>query len=164
MSVTVKVKISKTQVGKNLKSSLRKLQKAYSQYGYFSSQGKHHSGLKFPYLAAIHEFGLDQPRRPVFQITAMTKGDLIMGNTKLALKRDFKRIARGMSIKFEDTLDTFATTGMKLTKRNFGKTPPLKSNSQATINLKGRNSPLIDTGELMDNMSYKTSADRKVRK
>lgn len=38
-----------------------------------------------------------------------------------------------------------------------GKAPPLRDNSEVTIELKdGRNTPLVDTGELQESVKYKT--------
>ena len=55
------------------------------------------------------------------------------------------------------TLDSIGKYYQQLLQDAMGMSPPLESNSKAVIAKKGRNEPYIDSGELRDNLGYKTS-------
>jgi hypothetical protein len=64
----------------------------------------------------------------------------------------------------EDMLVSIGEHYRQLLKDAMGKSPPLQANSPETIAKKGRNEPYIDTGELRDNLGYRTTKNRSVKK
>ena len=63
-----------------------------------------------------------------------------------------------------DTLEAFAKSAQKAIKRGFGNTAILPPNAPSTVKKKGFNAPLVETGDLRDNLAYKISAKKGIKK
>jgi hypothetical protein len=138
-------------------------------FGYYATQGKHYSGLSYPELMAIHEFGAPTagfggvgiPPRPVLSITMK----LVKANgTKqiyTPLSKYFGRL--GGTPKSEFYLNKIGLNLASTAQNLFGSHPPLISNSLSTSQSKGFNKPLIWTGDLKANIAYSTSKDSKYK-
>lgn len=147
----------------NLRKRLEELNKSSFEIGYFPSQGVHEpSGLTYSGLFAIQSFGsrsADIPARPILDLTFSTFHPLT-GN--IDVKRMLKKYLSGIDkknpkISLEVIIDNISGDYVEKVRRGFGDTSKLKSNSTFTIERKGLDSPLIETGELKMNMSYVTS-------
>lgn len=138
-------------------------------FGYYAAQGTHYSGLSYPELMAIHEFGVHGvgfngagiPPRPVLSITMKIVKAGGAKQVYTPLSKYFGRL--GVTSKSEFYLSkiglNLATTAQKL----FGKSPPLTPNSSWTTKAKGFNKPLVWTGDLKANIAYSTSKDSNYR-
>lgn len=160
-----KVTKQRTPFGNQLISNMKKLNKATASYGYFSEQGTHDSsGMKYAELMHLHEVvgvvsgnGLVQ-RRP-FEIALMRN----TGTMSQEISKNLKGYLKGV-YSLDGMLSQSAKFGVDITKAIFGDTSQLPSNRPATIAKKGRNEPLVDTGDLVNNMAYKTSVNKIARK
>lgn len=158
--------ITKKNNLKKLARMAAKLEKAYSDYGYFKEQGIHtESQLPFPMLMSIQEFGRRDgripPRKP-FAITLWQDGNKILIKTMRQLKKHLMSASGKVSIPINPTLETFGAMGVYYTRKVFG-VGTLLDNAPSTIRQKGRNNPLIETGELKKNMAYRTSANKEIK-
>lgn len=171
--MTISAKMEKTgNTFNNYMNLFRELHSKYVEIGYFESQGKHYSGMTYPELMALHEFGergkrggVNIPPRPVFQIVSYsTHNDplkipkIASGFKKLLLMPETnsrKQISQFLSVVgvvYRDAL-----------KDVFGKTPPLEKNADWYAELKPNgNEPLVLEGDLKRHLTYKTSIDDKV--
>jgi len=140
---------------KNLDKLLKKLQtlsKHKVESGYFKQQGLHHSGYTYPALMSIHEYGKNgNLERPVKFFTTQA-----ISNSKIPfIFSEIHHYFKGNQTTTE-TLDNVGQI-ITLTARSFFGSPALEDNAPLTIELKGENSPLIDTGDLRDHWVWKTS-------
>jgi hypothetical protein len=151
--------------GVQLKKDLKKLKKATAQYGYFSEQGMHsEADMSYASLMYLMEvIGVESrsgliKRRP-FEL-AVQRNQVDLSNAVFRSLESFLCNGTGLNVMLEQA----AKAGIGITKTYFGDASKLPSNSPATIKRKGKNAPLIDTGELLDNMAYKTSERKKAVK
>lgn len=151
---------------KNLDRLMRKLAKLRMnqvETGYFREQKKHsESGLSYATMMNLHEYGFYGdigyiPQRPVRQITTV----YIKANWGRASKAISQYLFHKKGIEYP--LDWLGKHTGRYAVSVFGNTTLLESNSQDTIDIKGFNSPLVDSGELRNNWSYKSSADKIIR-
>ncbi len=130
--------------------------------GHFAEQGIHPgSEITYVELMQLHHTGNRANRIPVRDIL----GILFRHNTELVKKDRVirKAINAFMMSQMTDAdadilLDAVGKRMAKKEKDIFGKTPPLAPNSKLTQSLKGgRNTPMVDTGELKSKVRYKKS-------
>lgn len=158
MLLNVKVKKTKHyhQKIKALRKKLTKLNDQKVFIGYFNDQGEHKdSGLRYVDLMAIHEFGAPDeniPSRPVMNLTQ--EGGLFTEQDRTAIREAFK----GVFIKNIPVSNALDKIGMYY--KNKGKNIFGSSLLQDTVE---GNPPLIDTSELKDNFSYRTSFTYKLQ-
>lgn len=146
-----------------IRSNIKSLDGENTQVGYFSEQGDHPSGLSFATLMAIQEFGTDKiPKRPVFQIVGFKKDPARDPEVKSAIRSWSKALAKKDNSKM--LLDRVGKTYQEALVSLFGDSSALQSNASPTISLKGRDEPLVDSGELRDNLSYRNSKDNEIKK
>ena len=159
--------ITKKNNLRKLAKLAKKLSKAESEYGYFSDQGFHASGLSFATLMAIHEYGAkggDIPARKPFSIALFQGKDQLLKFTLKSLDKHVMSVNNKTFLPLEATLVTFGSYGVEMTKTLFGSsqlTPnkkPIRKKSGSTVS-----KPLIDYGELRDNMAYRTSSNREIK-
>ena len=149
----------------NLLERLKQLQKQSAQIGYFAESGTHPSGLDYPTLYAIHAYGSPSaniPRRDplgdTFEIWEPLNKDVKL---KIDLKTYFSNIKSNTPrIKAQQVVANLMGRYVVKVRDVFGDTGKLESNSAFTQWLKEKNglepnSPLIWSGELRDNLSYK---------
>lgn len=125
--------------------------------GYPKGSGKHEgSGLSYAELMFLQEVqgvpsrnGLVR-RRP-FEVTMRTEGPVIIDNL-------LKRIANAYiynNRSTQYTLGWFGNTLSETIKAKFGNKGVLQPNAPMTIRKKGFDSPLIETGDLFNNLHFK---------
>ena len=146
-----------------MKANVKKIDKQNVKVGYFPEQGLHNSGLPYATLMAIQEFGTDTvPSRPIFQITASTRPPQREPKVKEAVKEWSKLLTTKDNSK--DLLDTIGKNYQGALVGLFGDSSVLSPNADTTIRLKGRDEPLVDSGELRDNLTYKSSIGGESKK
>ena len=158
----------KVSVQKNKKGDFQKKLKELVDFGkqsvevgHFASQGTHKaSGISYVDLMKMHEVGGvtssggAYPARPV-------KGHMLM--TELSEGMRSAKVREAFKLWESGTLDNegfFTKVGMTLVefeKAIFGAAGPLAPNPPSYAAKKGGSNPLIDTGELVDAVSHKTS-------
>lgn len=162
MGITAKI-VKKGNTTDKMRKNLIALNKENVKIGYFAEQGKHPSGMTFAELMALQEFGTeDIPKRPVFQITAFTKAP----NKSRAVNGAVRNWTRDLAgpANTRTLLNQIGRYYQKELKGLFGDGSALTPNSPLTIRIKGRDEPLVDSGELRDNLAYKNSIDEKIQK
>lgn len=162
MSLTMKVKRGKTRDLEKVLKHFQNLNQLKVDIGYFEDSGTH-STADMPYakLMAIHELGLeDMPVRPLLQEASyqiQSEGNKVLKNEYLQLFGQVGRTNKNTELLGDKILD--------LVRQLFGDSYLFQDNAPSTIAQKGgRNEPLHDTGELGDNLGFKTTDNRTVRK
>lgn len=167
------IKISRKT--KNIEGLIKKIQtlvKSKVESGYFSEQGEHYTydskgnlKVSMPYvdLIAMQEYGTTSqggniPARP------------IRDTTLLYLKNPMKSYAKALSGYFYGNTDLRKTLDIGgqvigLTAQNlFGiAIGKIEGNARSTIEIKGFDAPLVDSGDLMEKWAYKTSSNPNLR-
>lgn len=137
---------------KELESRLLELEKQEVFIGVTPEQGTHEpSGLNYTDLLWIHDNGIPDkniPPRPVAEWSLLTFED----DSSLAkpLKTYLSDLSKKPNISLENVVKPFAYSMWQTGYDVFGNLNYLESNAESTIKKKGKNSPLIDTGELRD--------------
>lgn len=155
----IKTKINRSGDFYKKLSYLKKLDNQSVSVGHFESQGLHSSGKSYVNLMKEHHTGDEiTPPRPVLTILNFRlRGYLSSSEAKSLLKRWAKD---------PKNIDLFLSSlGKKIAqqeKQIFGNNTELASNAPLTQKLKGRDSPLVDTGELRSKVAYRTSIGNKV--
>lgn len=152
----LKVKIEKRGNSlKKLEDHLRKL-KGEIHTGYFNGEIHEDSGLTLATLMAIHENGNDHlPARPALKLGS---DDFIKINNK-----EFKLLTNRLITQVGKIDINYNLIGQSLTnhvKLWFGDPSKLAANAPS----KGRNTPLVDTEELKDNLGFRTTKNMGVQK
>lgn len=148
-----------------LLGTVKNLKKNKAQVGYFREQGLHSSGFTYPALMYLHEvIGISTKSgkiyRRAFEITSMLMKKTLQDN----VKRDLKLLLKSGNVDPTNVLENFATSLSKGIKGTFGNPSILPSNSPYTIKQKGANTPLVETGELKDNLAYKITTQKGIKK
>lgn len=155
MGLTVKteVRLNRKELGK-LKRRVQGLHNAHVDIGFFG--GKPHptneeEGLTIAEVAAINEFGLGVPERAFMRLTMFehkqkVRNDLARGITKLfhgqmTSHRLLKELGRRMRDQMRLEIALFDT-------------PP---NSPETIEKKGFNAPLVETGSMLEDVDFRVN-------
>ena len=155
MTVTL---VRKTNNLEKLAKRLQKLSRTHVSSGYFGEQGDHPEiKLKYSVLMLIHENGMfNNPARPVRTITTF--------KMKAYGKAWAKDISKYLyhNLHLEELLDKIGKDTTEVAQSVFG-TPQLEANSPVTVELKGFNSPLVDSGLLRANWSWRGSVDHQIK-
>lgn len=143
------------KVWRDLRAKLKKLgmKDAHVQVGILGDAGMHHSGFSMIELAAVHEFGSRDGRIPERSFLRSTFRDRKEDLTKFLTKIAKQIIADKLSP--EDALGQLGLWGAAQVKNQITKQdipPPL---SARTIQRKGSTKPLVDTGQLVNSISWK---------
>ncbi|QDP59449.1 MAG: hypothetical protein GOVbin4162_23 [Prokaryotic dsDNA virus sp.] len=141
---------------RNLEKLIDRIQKTRGktvETGYFQEQGVHSEyGIPYGRLMQIHEFGMfGLPERPVQLPTQR-----YMKNTYSGWAINIKRYLQG-TVKLENALFDIGDRASSYAKGVFGDPFKLEPNAQSTVEEKGSNTPLVDTGELRDKWAFRTS-------
>lgn len=144
-----------------LERRLIELQKSEAFVGYDQEQGEHEgSEIPFTNLISLHSSGYDDkfPARPIFEY-ARLQYKPETSNMKKDLKKYFTNIdIRKSKSKVDNVLEGWVEDFSDEVLDIFGSTPPLEENTESTIAQKKKNkinSPLVDDGELRDNLAYR---------
>lgn len=151
-----------------LRNNIRGLHKQNVKVGHFRKQGMHSTApYSYPTLMLkLHVGGsffsnTPLPPRPLLTLLWAKNLRLKDASFRQAILAWAKRPqTQNSNIKL---LNDMGATLTRKGKALFGKTPPLAPNAPLTIKKKGRNSPLVDTGELRDKFSYMNSIDKTLR-
>jgi len=133
----------------SLKKRLK--EEAYVKIGVISASAVDHDGVSMAELAAFHEFGtINVPERSFMRRTLADKAELIR-ETQVKLARAV--VLKKMSLNnAHEALGLVVSTEMKKTiTEGAGVPPPL---AQSTIDRKGSDRPLVDTGRLVGAISH----------
>lgn len=163
MKITTKLR-KKVDNFDALKRRIRKIQNEKVFYGYFAEQGDHSKwNISYAELMAINEFGNEAdgiPPRPVFTITIKSKANYYPV-IKSALSKYFYKL--DSSFNPEQPLSDIGYGLAMKTASNFGDTTQLEPNADWTIQEKGKDEPLVWTGELQANIAYKTTLSNNLQ-
>jgi hypothetical protein len=163
-NLTLKVK----KGGGSFHNKVRELVKADKssvEVGHFKEQGSHSSiGKSYVSLMKQHHNGgstskfIVSPPRPVITI--------LDGLRVEPLLKSFKKEAESLitfNFSAEQILSSLGRRLVKEEKSIFGKSGLLVKNHRRTISSKGgKDTPLVDSGELQSKVAYKTSTGNKV--
>jgi len=141
----------------NFIDKIKELQKTKIKSGYFSDQGLHSSGMGYSDLAYKHAKGftingVSVPSRDVRPsvILSMRSNDF----KKIVHRHLYKYI--GGEISYSSVMNQFGNIISDTAKSRFGvPSPSNPMNSSFWAEVKGFNAPLVHTGELMDNWTYR---------
>lgn len=145
---------------KNLDKLILKINESKNtvlKVGFIGTNKHKYSNLTVASIAVINEFGCLQkniPARPFFQITL----------NKHKFYKDFIReMAREFSTKNKSMTSLLTVLGMKIQGDIQQEITELKEpkNSDLTIKKKKSSNPLIDTGEMRRNVSYKIVKEKQ---
>lgn len=162
--------IRKTRNKEALEKKLKAINKSDAESGYFKEQGFHNADngdgrtstepLTYAELMNLHEYGFEDnnlPARPVRAITLVQ----LRGSRNERKKLLSNYLYKGTSL--DSTLNGMAVRASQIAKSIFGSTSLLAPNSTGWANLKGANSPLVDTGDLKANWAYRNSVSKVIK-
>ena len=146
------------KVWRKLKSRLAMLGRkdASVKVGVLEGSGEHDGGFSMVELAAVHEFG-----SPANNIPSRSFIRATFVNNREEAARVLQRLAKGIvtnKLEVDQALGVLGLWGANAVKRYItsGKVvPPLKP---ATIARKGSSKPLVDTGQLVNSITWKVVA------
>ena len=136
-----------------LERRMRELERTEASVGVTAEDGIHEpSGMTYVDLHWLHHAGSSKnnlPPRPVSTIVRMSyKGEDILMKS---LNKYFSNLDKKQPMSVEDVFTPFLNGMLDYTQNYvFGSVSKLAPNSPYTIEMKGKNSPMIDTGQLMD--------------
>lgn len=164
MKLKMTPKKGKTKDLEKVIKHFQNLSKQKIDIGYFSEQGNHSEyDISYASLMKMHEYGEgDLPSRPVFEIA----GARVMSITPITgLSSNIKSLI-SESGRISINSNKIAKSIISHMKVDiFGNPSLLKSNSEITQRLKGgRDEPLVDTGELRGELSFRTTDKPNARK
>lgn len=147
---------------KQLETSMKNLQGASVDIGYFD--GTRHNGaeMSLASLMALMEFGSNDgkiPARFPFTLAASTDSPKKDVKVRKKIKRGLSDAARTGNT--NTLLDLLGKHYVDAVGSLFGDTTRLLSNAPFTIALKGKDSPLIEHGELLSKLSYRKPKKEK---
>lgn len=159
MKMSLKMKKTRhfTKKLNNLKKKLKDYDGAKVYVGYYMDQGIHHeSQMSYVELMTLHEYGVDKngvhiPARPVLHIT--NSGGIFLPADKDAIKKALTGVFV-KNIPMRTALNAIGAHYQQKGRDVFGSSALLPT-------VKG-NPPLIDTGDLSEKFSYRTSLTYKV--
>ena len=132
---------------------MRDLQKLYGMEvvaGMLKDSGKAENGASYVDIATWNEYGTSRiPSRPFIRISADTNKQVW---TKLA-----QQCVNGV-IDGDSPRDAAQVVGHRMVediRKVFGDTSKLKANAPSTIAKKGRNEPLVDSGEMRRRVNFR---------
>lgn len=141
---------------KDLEKGLTRLGEAEVAIGYFDGEIHEDTKMTLASLMTLLEYGSNDGKIPArFPFSKIAQTDSPKRN------RDVQKLVKqGLqhALQFggtETLLDSLGKHYESSIRSIFGNTSKLISNAKMTQNIKGRDEPLIDTGELLSKLSYK---------
>lgn len=163
MKVTASITKKKNSKGlEKLMEHFRKITNTEVDVGYFEDSGTHsESNIPYAALMRIHEDGLgDFPARPAIREGAKKiERNLDKGTLAIVMNNTITQVGR---LPENSKILGEAVAGQM--RSIFGDVGLLAPNAPTTIYRKGKDEPLVDTGELRDNLGSKTTYDKSVNK
>lgn len=159
------IKVSITRTTRNLEELIKKLEDLEGEYvetGVFVEQGIHPTAeVSYVDLAFMHEEGDGNfPPRTVRNVVLNSlKDNKFLSQTEKYLNN---YLYKGSSLNY--TLGRIGQTMSFIGKSFFGQTfyPDMPMNHPDTIQDKGFNAPLVETGALRDAWAYRTSVNNYI--
>lgn len=152
-----KVKFNRNGNLGKLLNKLQKLNRQKVQIGYFQSQGIHTpSELHYTELMRIHEYGTDTIKaRPVFAGAWYTLAEEVRGKAfKVTMTNYLNRyVKEAENFNNDKLLDYVGQWGVRYVQSVFG---------DPVLGVTWNPTPLIDTGELSENVAWKVTLRGKV--
>lgn len=155
MAVVVKRKTNNLE---KLTRKLELLKKSSVSTGYFKEQGNHpDTELSYAQMMNLHEYGFfgSYARVPSRPVRAILTVNLKMSLPKYLTRQLSKYLYANLHL--SELLDDIGKYSTSEAQSIFGSSA-LSPNSPVTVEIKGFDSPLIDTGFLRGNWSWKTSS------
>lgn len=152
-----------------LKKKLKSLNKQTFQIGYWKEQGYHETKGEYEsdpilytdlmYILHNGSRARNIPPRPVLFNTVFMYNQPEKDRSFKKLLRNYFKVSelKAPKITASVLLDNAAGYYVKTMRGYYGNSGLLKSNHPITISQKQRNTPLLWSGDLRDNLSYKTS-------
>ena len=154
MSLSLKVKVKVTEKSKKIddyRKAMKVLDKSKAEVGFFQSQGRHHSGLTYPTLMKIHEYGGgNNPIRPVFRIA--TRKARISPKRNKYVKSAFNSWVKAAP-KRTDPTKILEAIGESLKAQ----LKPIFGSNYLTVT--SNPTPLVDTGDLASKVTFRISTE-----
>lgn len=157
--MSVKLKREKGGITDRLLKNLQKLDKESVEVGHFASQGTHSSGMTYPELLALWDYGVVEGHEGTVRSPLLAYDfDLRAGGDKSAMNQSVKQWSRNAEKPSANLqlLSGIGDAGRQSYKDKFGIVglfmPP---DSTGT--------PMFETGELKQSTAYKTTIDKVVK-
>lgn len=148
-----------------LKRRFKSLDQAYTEIGFFDGEQHPEAEMSFASLMTILEFG-----SPSENIPARFPFNIIAETNHPSKDRDVKKLIRAYMSNLDKKdgsdvlLDYIGKHYHKKITNLFGNASRLEPNAPATVAKKGKNTPLVDNRDLVENLSYKTSKNGAKKK
>lgn len=147
--------------------NLKAAHKATVEVGYFKEQGKHpttRNNLSYAELMAMQELREDGHDRPLLTYGYIENEGNFEENILDNIQDFMYNGAWGKTHSIKKYLDNIGKFQLKSLKALFGDSSFLKPNTTSTSLRKGFQAPLIETGALRDNLSYRESITNKIQR
>lgn len=141
---------------KTLVTSLDKLQKAAVDIGYFNGEMHNGSEMSLATLMTLLEYGSNDgkiPARFPFSQVSASHSPKKEVKVRTMLKAELRHALKTGTT--DRILDRLGKHYVHSIRQIFGDTSRLISNAKLTQKLKGKDSPLIDEGELLSKLTYR---------
>lgn len=165
----VKKNRSVTSGMSGLKRFITLLSKHKVETGLFEESGVHPSKKNtqqwtYAQLMGFHELQIEfAPRRPIFATASKNIKKSISQQISVMLKQELGKSIKKGSSKPTNVLDEAGINIAKEIDKVFGSSQ-LAPNSERTARRKGFNSPMIESGDLRNEISYRNTKDKRIKK
>lgn len=161
----LKVKRSRKQSLPKILDNLKSLNRANTEVGFFDGEPHPDSDLDLASIATLLELGTvdgtQKARFPMEKVAIESSPDRAP-EVYAAVSKYMRSLPRKDGS--ERLLDDIGTFYRDEYKNILGDASRLRSNEPSVIEKKGRDEPGIDTGYLHDNVGFRTSKNKQVRK
>lgn len=159
MKLTASIKKSEFKDLEKISKNLRKLSGSYVEVGYFDGEIHEDSEMSYASLMTILEFGTaDIPARYPFSMVAQEHKPSSKKVLKDTIKKHITMLATKDSSK--ELLEYLGNYYEKELTSLFGNPARILGNAKRTIQMKGKDTPLVDTGDLRDSLSHRIGKER----
>lgn len=165
LKLTAKIQKGKSKDLQKLERNLEKLHNEYVEVGYFNGEMHSNDKLSYASLMTVMEFGrIDNSIQPFHLFQNLTYIYDPVGTTELRMliKKALQSLmTRDVSTKLLTDIGRFY---QRKARSMFGVPSMTRDNEAGWAERKGGNNPLILTGELRDNLGFRTSKTKTVIK
>ncbi|MFB0711008.1 hypothetical protein ACEU59_07500 [Buttiauxella noackiae] len=142
---------------KQLLNLTKNLASTHVKIGYFADQGIHEgSGMSYVELMNLQEVKGVRSKNGLIRRRAFAIGSgLHAATARKRLMQGLVKAFRGGSSSPVLVASQFGKDMQKAVKDAFGNAAILPHNAEATVASKGKDAPLVDTGDLMNKLTYR---------